>query len=137
MRGNNMAVSDEGLAMRGLFVVLCGLMLSGCCTPPPKEAAVTPCPCAEQTPAVEEKVEVVPMPATIDEAIAEGFLICERDEDVRIVGVRELESGKCLLVYDNQLSGNGTQNILPNKDACELQQMRMRQNFTRSGFQCK
>ena len=120
----------------GVSVVV--LSLVGCCTPPPPKAGEPSVPSSEGPPSeVEQKVEPVVMPATIDEAASEGFLVCRRDGDVRIVGIRELKDGKCLLVYDNRLSGNGTQNVLPNLPACELQQLRMKQNFTRSGFRCE
>ena len=84
-----------------------------------------------------QEPEPVPMPATIEEAALEGFVVCEREGDVRIIGMQELADGKCMLLYDNRLSGDGTQNLLPNTAACELQQLRMKQNFVRAGFKCK
>jgi hypothetical protein len=122
--------------MRTLFIVLLLMAISGCCTsPPPIE--VQACPCEESAPVVKTDPEPVPMPATIDEAVTEGFVICRRDGDVRIIGIQELGDGKCMLLYDNRLNGNGTQNMLPNKAACELQQLRMKQNFVRAGFRCR
>ncbi len=122
--------------MRTLFIVLLLMAISGCCTPPPAKE-VQACPCEEVAPAVKAEPEPVPMPATIEEAALEGFVVCEREGDVRIIGISELSDSKCMLLYDNRLSGNGTQNVLPNKAACELQQLRMKQNFVRAGFGCR
>ena len=122
--------------MRTTLIVILLLALSGCCTPPPpKEVQV--CPCEETAPEVKTEPKTVPMPATIDDAVTEGFVVCRRDADVRIIGIQELGDGKCMLLYDNRLSGHGTQNVLPNKAACELQQLRMKQNFVRAGFSCQ
>ncbi len=122
--------------MRILFMVLLLTAISGCCTPPPPKE-VQACPCEESGFVVNTEPEPVPMPATVDEAVIEGFVVCRLDGDVRIIGIQELGDGKCMLLYDNRLSGNGTQNVLPNKAACELQQLRMKQNFVRTGFECR
>lgn len=120
-------------------VITALLLLSGCCLSPerqpelPAEPAVPPV-----TEASEPEVGPAQPSLSISAAEAtEGFIVCRRDGDVRIIGVRELSGGKCLLVYDNRLSGSGTQNTLEDLQACELQQQRMQKNFVRSGFSCE
>lgn len=122
--------------MRAFFIVLLLVAISGCCTPPPPKE-IQACPCEEPAPVAQAEPETLPMPATVEEATLEGFVVCRHDGDVRIIGIRELDNGKCMLLYDNRLSGSGTQNVLPNKAACELQQLRMKQNFVRAGFGCR
>lgn len=122
-----------------LTLILLVVSLAGCCTPPPSGedvAEVTPVPdVAEPAPPVEAQA---PVSLTVDEAMAtEGFVVCRRDEDVRFVEVQELKDGRCMLLYGNQQSGTGTQNILENIETCRLQQQRMKQNFVRAGFECE
>ncbi len=124
--------------MRMLWVLVMGALLASCCqvSSPPAAPPVTAA--AEVSPAIEPVQEVqLSLPPETAPAVTEGAVVCRKDGDVRIIGIQELKSGKCVLVYDNRLSGNGTQNALANRPACELQQQRMKENFVRSGFVCE
>ncbi len=124
--------------MKVLQIVVWGLFLSACChTPEPV------LPVAEE-PVKAEAVDIK-VPAVSEGGLAaepgieagEGDVVCRKGGDVRIIGIHKLKEGRCVLVYDNRLSGNGTENALPDLAACETQQQRMVDNFLRSGFLCE
>ncbi|MEN8170326.1 MAG: hypothetical protein ABFS08_08910 [Pseudomonadota bacterium] len=122
--------------MRALIIVLAMGFLASCChVVEPDNGAMA----AEPAPAPEVSADVV-----ADELIAaamgdsaEGRIVCTKGDDVRDVRIVTLKDERCVLVYDNQLSGSGTKNALANRAACELQQKRMIENFIRSGFSCE
>lgn len=76
------------------------------------------------------------IPADVDGVLANGGVVCRKQEDLRSIEIQDVEGGKCLLRYNNHQSGSGTQNLLSSRAACELQQQRMKENFLRSGFAC-
>lgn len=124
--------------MRVLLLFAMAALLASCCSgsPRPVEPAVAAVPVEAVLPEVKPVADVsVEPPAAV--ASVEGTVTCRKDGDVRIVAIQPLKEGKCTLLYDNRLSGSGTQNALPNRAACELQQRRMTENFVRSGFRCE
>lgn len=123
--------------MRVLLLLAMAALLASCCpgSPRPAEPAVAVAP-LEVLPEVKPIAEVSAEPPAAVVSM-EGAVTCRKEGDVRIVAIQPLKEGKCALLYDNHLSGSGTQNVLPNLAACELQQRRMRENFVRSGFVCE
>ena len=125
--------------MRSLIVTLIMVFLASCCSvvEPARSvsevAVATPAPAPEPS-AAELADEVIA--ASLSDS-AEGRVVCRKGEDVRDVRIITLKDERCVLVYDNELSGNGTKNALANRAACELQQRRMIENFIRSGFKCE
>jgi hypothetical protein len=133
--------------MRAIVLLLLALALAACCRcperspEPPAEAlgappAVTPLAVTAEVTAPEE-APVAAAPLLPEVVAGEGDVLCRKDGDVRTVSIHMLENGRCLLVYNNNLSGNGTENTLVNRAACELQQQRMKKNFANSGFRCE
>jgi hypothetical protein len=98
---------------------------------PAQAAAVAVVPVA-----VEQKVEVA-APVVPEVSVAEGDVVCRKGGEVRVIAIHLLNNGRCTLVYNNAVSGSGTENTLANRAACELQRSRMTKNFVRSGFVCE
>jgi hypothetical protein len=125
--------------MRAIVLLVMAVALAACCQCPPRSQddpalVVTPAATTIVTPVVvteENAAEVVPAVST-----GEGDVVCRKGGDVRTVSIHELKNGRCMLVYNNTVSGSGTENTLPDRAACELQQQRMKKNFVRSGFTC-
>jgi hypothetical protein len=94
-------------------------------------------PLAATTEVAAAEMPVAPAPLLPEGVVGEGDVVCRKDGDVRTIRIHMLENGRCLLVYNNNLSGNGTENTLVNRAACEQQQQRMKKNFINSGFRCE
>lgn len=139
--------------MRALYLLMVSLLLAACCRfpgPASQQSVVAPVETAGAAAAPDAASDAPAAPAPVvtqpplgtpveesAESLGDGALVCRKDADVRTVEIHMLEDGRCMLVYDNRMSGNGTQNALASRVDCETQQQRMKQNFLRSGFSCR
>ncbi|MCW8918415.1 MAG: hypothetical protein OQL08_06330 [Gammaproteobacteria bacterium] len=129
-----------------MLLVLAAALASCCQTPqrsvaePAPEPAIPAATMAppivppSPSPAAEQQVAE---PVAVEVSAGEGDVVCHKGDDVRIIGIHMLNNGRCMLVYNNTLTGSGTENTLADKAACEQQRGRMVENFMRSGFVCE
>jgi hypothetical protein len=130
--------------MRIVVLVVMAVAVTACCQCPQREVAeAVPLAAPAQAAAVavvpvavEQKVEVA-APVVPEVSVAEGDVVCRKGGEVRVIAIHLLNNGRCTLVYNNAVSGSGTENTLANRAACELQRSRMTKNFVRSGFVCE
>lgn len=133
--------------MRAIMLVVLAAALASCCqtpqrsvaepVPAPEIPAVTTSPPVAQPIPPTAAEQQVAEPAAVEVSAAEGDVVCRKGGEVRIIGIHMLNNGRCMLVYNNAISGSGTENTLTDKAACELQRGRMVKNFVRSGFICE
>jgi hypothetical protein len=129
--------------MRAIVLLIMAVALAACCQCPQRSPeapaqALPPAATTTTTPAVVIVEKATTATEMVEPIVStgEGDVVCRKGGDERTVTIHELKNGRCMLVYNNTVSGNGTENTLPDRAACELQQQRMKNNFVRSGFSC-